>query len=186
MIEGGTPRWLARPVAFLLTIVLLPLAVLLRPRFRRQMKETRLAIEALNAHVSEVWQREGPERSVEIIRSVFRLLDEQKKVFGSVEVKPFGRFDGSGCVAVLDWLYAVERDCGNWDEVIALTDRVLDHLAPGRRPAPYATEHVRTWVVRKAGALDAMGKPQAAKELLFSHIDIVKGDSEAERMLDRT
>jgi hypothetical protein len=44
-------------------------------------------------------------------------------------------------------------------------------------------KEVRAWVVRKAEALAALGNEREAKELLFKYIDIVKGDTDAERIL---
>jgi hypothetical protein len=115
-------------------------------------------------------------------------------IFGSIisichffwpkKIRPYGHFiPAVACEALGEWLYTCEKQCENWKEIEDLADKQLIGYADARDVSSVRS-HLRTWVIRKADALYSADSHQEAKEYLFSHLDLVKDDPLAQKILE--
>lgn len=161
MITEGSPRQpserklaLIRLAMMVTMVLVLPLALVLGPRYRR-----RTAFDALQERVRQLWQMSGHE-ALALLRSTFEQLVAQgafAKMKG-VEIAPFGKFQTADVFSVYRFLYDCEIAFGNFEQALALTAAM-----PGR---------LDVTILQQVDCLVALDRREEAIALLERNLDI--------------
>lgn len=197
IVELGDSTRSARVASILWMVPLVVWLILWAPFRRWARRQHDSSMKALDVGIRSIWAAEGAQAGVEALRDVFRRLSgivhRPSSTFGALaaiyrsfrltRIQPYGRFiPALAHHAVVEWLFACERQCGNWQQIIDLAEQQLADSSH-TRDMRSAWPAIRTWAVRKAEALGESGRQQEAKECLFSYIEIVKDDPVAKEIL---
>jgi hypothetical protein len=145
---------LIRFVSLVSLVLLSPVALVLRSRFRGAA-----GLAALEARVRQIWQTSATE-AVALLRSTFEeLLSRQAFTkLNPLAIAPFGKFEPWDFFAVQRFLYDCEVALGHLDEALAVAAAL-----PGR---------LEVAILQQVDCLVALGRHADAVALLERNLDV--------------
>ncbi len=153
-------RWAMRAfraATIVIGLLLAPWIVLartIRPRRKR-------ATDVLNARVQELWKA-SPYDAVALLRTTLDALQARggfsPSPWKSIEVPPFGSFDGGEVFGVRDYLFSCEFALGRFEEAMQVSAR----------------QPIRTYpdILKQVDCLTAMGRQSEAIAHLRKNLDV--------------